>query len=357
MSGTSLDGVDAAILDTDGERIEAFGPTLLEPYSTAERSAIADATAAMLRDDRAGRPCVIDPHIAALVTEVHWRAFQRIAGTADPIDLIAFHGQTLLHRPARQLTLQAGDAARLAALTGIPVIADLRQADLAAGGEGAPLVPIYHRELARRLGLPLPAALLNIGGVANVSWIANDGLRAFDIGPGNGLIDQYMERAGLGSFDKDGALAAVGQADPRALEALLVHPFLALGGPKSLDRFDITLDPVLSLAPADAARTLTAFTAACVAQSVALLPEPPAIWLVCGGGRHNPVLMAELRARLAADVRSCDHVGLRGDFIEAEAMAYLAARHQRGLPTSFPETTGAGRPVVGGRLYPVAGAA
>ena len=346
MSGTSLDGVDAAIIETDGERIDAFGPALLEPYRPEERRAVAQATADLLARERDGAAAGIDPGMNALVTEVHLRAFRRIAARAGPLDLIGFHGQTLLHRPDRRLTLQAGDPAALAAATGLPVVADLRIADLAAGGEGAPLVPIYHQALARRIGLHYPVALLNIGGVANVTWIADAALHAFDIGPGNGLIDQYMERAGLGSFDEDGRLAAAGAVDPAALATLLAHPFLSLSGPKSLDRYDIALDPVLDLAPADAARTLTAFTAACVAESVTLLPRPPAVWLVCGGGRHNPVMMAELRARIGGNLRSCDDVGLRGDFIEAEAMGYLAARRWHRLPTSFPSTTGAPRPMI-----------
>ncbi len=350
MSGTSLDGVDVAILETDGETVEQFGPAIFEPYSPDERAIIQAATDDIVAQDRAWRPIVADPRAVEAVTAAHRRAIDAIRGQGARFDLIGFHGQTMLHRPRRARTLQIGDAAELAAYTNVPVVATLRAADLAGGGEGAPLVPVYHRALYARLGFRGPVAFLNIGGVANVSWIDGDQMIAADVGPGNGLIDQYVQRAGLGLYDCDGRLAAQGRVDDAALENLLAHRFFASGGPRSLDRYDFSLAPVDGLAVADAVATLTAFTVEAIARSMKWLPALPAQWVVCGGGCHNPVIMAGLRRALGVPVEDCAGFGLRGDFIEAEAMAFVAARHRRGLPSTFPATTGVETPTVAGEL-------
>lgn len=356
MSGTSLDGVDAAIIDTDGERIAAFGPTLLRPFTADERAALIAVTQEAVANDAVDRASAACIAAETVIHDVHRRTAEELmAADGGAIDLIGFHGQTVLHRPDRRLTVQLGDAQALADALGVPVVADLRQADIAAGGQGAPLVPIYHAALADRIGAERPAAFLNVGGVANVSWIGADGdMAAFDTGPGNGLIDQIVQQRGLGRYDEGGRLAAAGRVDERALATLLDAPYFRATGPKSLDRYDFPLDAVAALSAADAAATLVAFTARSVALAAQRLPAPPTRWLVCGGGRHNPVLMAALGDALGR-VESTDDHGLRGDFIEAEAMAFLAARSLRGLPITFPGTTGAPAAMTGGVLYRPAG--
>jgi len=352
MSGTSLDGVDAAILETDGEEISGFGAAVLIPFNAAERSTLVAATEDALRWDGKGTVPASFAVAENVVLETHLRA-ARAALDEDggEIDLVGFHGQTVLHRPERQMTVQLGDAEALATELGVPVVADLRQADLAAGGQGAPLVPIYHRALANRIGMPRPTAFLNIGGVANLSWFGDDEeIIAFDTGPGNGMIDLLLQSRGAGRYDEDGRLGAIGVVDRFILDSLLGSPFFRRTGPKSLDRYDFPLAAVERLSLADAAATLTAFTIEAIWIAAASLPAPPKEWIICGGGRHNPTLMRRFSERIGA-WRSADDCGLRGDFVEAEAMGYLAARMRRGLPITFPGSTGVAHPMSGGRLF------
>jgi anhydro-N-acetylmuramic acid kinase len=345
MSGTSLDGVDAAWLETDGERIGAFGPTLTLPYDDrlrADLRRILDLAPTLDPSDRRLKSA------EARLTEYHARAVTALGREAD---LIGFHGQTILHQPDQHRTWQIGDAAELALRTGVSVAFDFRSADVAAGGQGAPLAPVYHKTLAA--DLPKPLAVLNIGGVANVTWIGEDGeLVAFDIGPGNGPLDDWVRRCTGQAFDRDGALARSGQADVSVLNRLLADPYLSRPPPKSLDRLDFASSLATSglsqLSPADGAATLAAFTAAAVA--AAPLPMPPLRWLVAGGGRHNPAIMAALRSRLAAPVDPVEAMGWNGDTLEAQCFGLLAARTHAGLPISFPGTTGVREPTRGGRI-------
>jgi anhydro-N-acetylmuramic acid kinase len=247
--------------------------------------------------------------------------------------------------------VQLGDAALLARGLGIPVAHDFRTADVAAGGEGAPLAPIYHAALARMAGLETPVAVLNLGGVANITLIGADGeMLAYDTGPANGMIDLWVQSKTQARYDVDGELAWRGRRDDAALAALLDHPYFAAPGPKSLDRYDFPLTPVEHLSLEDGAATLTAFTAEAVALAVRAAPERPTMLIACGGGRHNPTLMAALVARCGVPVKAAEDVGWRGDSIEAEAFAYLAARTARGLPISFPGTTGVAQPMTGGMI-------
>ena len=277
--------------------------------------------------------------------------------TRTEIDVIGLHGQTILHRapvdrtaPGR--TWQIGSGRTLSDETRIDVVDQFRQADMAAGGEGAPLAPVYHAALVRTLERDHAVAVLNIGGVANITFVPaggdEKGLVAFDCGPGNGLVDEWVDRhAGL-PMDEDGRLAAQGTVDDAAVRMMALNPYLRRPAPKSLDRYDFKTKPVEGLGLADGAATLTAFTAACVAKSEGLLPSPPGEWIVCGGGRRNPVLMAALAERLSAPVLSAEEAGWAGDDVEAECFAYLAMRSLKGLPLSFPSTTRAPRPMTGG---------
>ncbi len=348
MSGTSLDGIDAALVRTDGRRIEGFGVAATFPYADGVREG--------LRRLLGRRPAEVAESGAIIndMTRAHVAAVRELLKIADlppgEVGVIGFHGHTVLHEPAERRTIQVGDAALLAAETGIRVIADLRAADVAAGGEGAPFAPLFHRAMA--VGLAKPLAVLNLGGVGNVTWISpDDAVIAFDTGPANAPLNDWVGRHTGRAMDENGQLARAGTVDQARLEAMLANPYFNRPPPKSLDREDFTAAPADGLSLEDGAATLTAFTAAAVAAQVRLLPEPPARWLVTGGGRHNPVLMAELRRRLGAPVEPVEAVGWHGDALEAQAFGFLAVRSLSGLPLSLPSTTGVGEPTSGGVLF------
>lgn len=358
MSGTSLDGVDAAILKTDGASVVEPGAAHFRPYGRDLKVFIRRAVKAALegRDGAAdiGKAAgeVTAAHAAAVIELLEKAGLKRTA-----IDVIGMHGQTILHRPKRSpesagRTWQIGDGRTLAEETRIDVVCDFRSADIAEGGEGAPFAPVYHAALVRALQRERAVGVLNIGGVANVTFVPPGGgdldLFAFDCGPGNGLVDQWVDLKTGEPMDKDGALALSGKVHSDILRMMLLNPYLRRRPPKSLDRYDFKLDPVLHLSAADGAATLTAFTAACVRASVAHLPVEPGAWIVAGGGRRNPAMMGALTKALQSDVRTAEAVGWRGDYLEAECFAYLAVRSLRKLPLSFPRTTRVPRPVRGG---------
>jgi anhydro-N-acetylmuramic acid kinase len=345
MSGTSLDGIDAALIETDGEGHIIRQAFLTEPYAEDLRGLL--------------RGCLNRPYEQAREAEremtfAHVRIVQKLLASQDlaakDIDLIGFHGQTISHDPSRKHTCQIGDGALLAALTGIRVINDFRTADVLAGGQGAPLVPVYHQALASGLGKPL--AFLNIGGVANVTYIG-DQVMAFDTGAGNALIDDWVLTHKGEKYDRDGNLAAAGQVHEDILKQWMAHPFFSAKPPKSLDRNSFNVSTCKGLSPEDGAATLTAFTVAGILRALDYMPQKPKEWIVAGGGRLNKNIMAQLREKLAVPVRPIEDIGLDGDAIEAEAFAYMAVRSFRGLPISFPGTTGVPVPMVGGRLNQV----
>lgn len=349
MSGTSLDGVDAAAVETDGVTISGFGESAYRPYSRDEQAVLRAALGRWPGQDGVAPA-------ARLVEDAH----AQLLSEFDGIDLIGFHGQTLAHDPAGGRTHQAGDGARLAGLLGRPVVWDFRSADMRLGGQGAPLAPFFHFACAKFIGADAPLAFLNLGGVGNLTWIdparpapeAEGALLAFDTGPANApLNDLMMERRGL-PFDEGGALAAQGKVVDGALELFLDEGYFLKMPPKSLDRddFSLMLDLVRELDDADAAATMTAMAAAAVMQGMQFCPAPPERLLVTGGGRHNPVLMEMLAVGLDCPVQPVEAVGLDGDMLEAQAFAYLAVRVARGLPTSCPSTTGVRAAVGGGEI-------
>ena len=353
MSGTSLDGVDAAVVETDGHRIFGFGPSGYRPYTKAER---ADLRAAL---GHWHGPLV--DKAAELVTIAHAEALSEF----DEVDLIGFHGQTLAHEPRGRGTLQVGDGRGLAQALGVPVVWDFRSDDVAMGGEGAPLAPFFHFACAKWIGATEPLCFLNLGGVGNLTYVDPSfdtperpgALLAFDTGPANAPVDDLMQaRFGL-PMDRDGAMAKGGAVETGALELFLAESYFNRMPPKSLDRNDFAemIELVKELEDADAVATLTGMCAAGVAQGMEHCPKPPARVLVTGGGRHNPVLMEMLRVSLDCPVEPVEAVGLDGDMLEAQAFAYLAVRVARGLPTSCPGTTGVKALVGGGVVSMVPG--
>ena len=359
MTGTSLDAVDMAVLETDGEAIQAFGPAGERKLSEATRDLMLEATRQALRWPRGEPEPPVFAEAARAGAEEHFAAAESFLSSVGlnwrDFDLIGMHGQTVLHeRPSAGAvgrTVQLGDADLLARRSGVAVAYDFRTADVAAGGEGAPLAPIYHLARARASGLAPPVAVVNVGGVANVTFIRTDGeIAAFDTGPGNGMIDLLVQARTEARFDDGGRLAAAGRPDEAVLERLLAYPYFSASAPKSLDRHDFPLSEVDGLSLEDAAATLTAFAAGAVLRGFELMGETPSEVVVCGGGRLNPELMRALRRRLCCAVTPAESHGWRGDAIEAEAFAYLAARTARGLPISFPKTTGVAAPITGGRI-------
>ncbi len=357
MSGTSLDGVDVALIETDGEQIAGFGPTGYRPYTAAEQALLRQALqeGAGLTD-RAARPGVL-AEADAFVTRVHAETVEEFLATEHidkaAIAIVGFHGQTVLHRPAARLTVQIGDGAALARRLGLAVAYDFRAADVAAGGQGAPLVPVFHQALARDLDRPHPIAVLNVGGVANVTFVDGGDPVACDTGPGNALIDDFMRARTGAPLDRDGDQAAKGRVDEAFVERVLEHGFFKQPCPKSLDRnaFAFANIGLPDFSIADGAATLSALTAASVACVVPHLPAPPRAWIVAGGGARNPTLMRMLAERLEpATVETADAVGWSSQSIEAQAFAYLAVRCLRGLPITFPATTGVAQPMRGGIL-------
>jgi anhydro-N-acetylmuramic acid kinase len=352
MSGTSLDGVDVALITTDGESIASFGPIAFRPYTPPERELLRRAlTDAVALADRNARPGALK-EAEALVTEAHAQAAERFLrdnALGTDIAVVGFHGQTVLHRPDAGLSVQLGDGRELARRLSLPVVFDFRAADVAAGGQGAPLVPVFHRALVDRVDRPGPTAVLNVGGVANLTYLdGSEAMIAFDTGPGNALIDDFMLARTGKAHDEGGVMAAGGQVDRKLVAGLLTHPFFRLPFPKSLDRNAFSVD-VSGHSLADGAATLTALTAAAVTRSRDLLPRAPRTWIVAGGGARNATLMGMLVARLApATVVTAHAVGWSADALEAQAFAYLAVRTLRGLPITFPTTTGVARPMTGG---------
>ena len=343
MSGTSLDGIDVALIESDGDKQVATGPWLTAPYDGALREA--------LRSTLGGKGPTAD--VERRLTEAHADAIHRLVERhgIDGVELIGFHGHTILHEPAQRRTWQLGDGALLARLTGIDVVGDFRSADVAAGGEGAPFAPVFHAALGASLERPL--AVVNIGGVANVTWIGEetDALVAFDTGPGNALIDDWVRVHTGEAADYDGALAGAGKVDEAQVTRFLQHPFFTRKPPKSLDRDDFAAFKLDGLTTEDGAATLSAITAAAIARALKHFPAPARRVLVTGGGRHNPVLMQMLATRLGLPVAPVEAVGWEGDAIEAQAFAYLALRARAGLPLSFPGTTGVPAPLTGGVLF------
>jgi anhydro-N-acetylmuramic acid kinase len=343
MSGTSLDGIDVAALESDGEADVRTGPALTIPYPPAFRERLR-ALLGGVGDVAA---------VEAELTRLHAAAVAAF-GARHPevrVELIGFHGHTILHEPENRRTWQIGDGALLARLAGCNVVADFRGADVAAGGEGAPLAPLYHAALAA--GLAKPLAVLNLGGVGNVTWIGEDAgdILAFDTGPGNAMLDDWVRRHTGQAADLGGALAGAGRVSPDHVARFLAAPYFARQPPKSLDRDAFTAFVPDGLSPADGAATLTEMTAAAVATARAHLPRPAREFLVTGGGRHNPAMMGALSRLLGVAVRPVEAVGWDGDALEAQAFAYLAIRSVRGLPLSLPTTTGAPRPMRGGKLF------
>lgn len=354
MSGTSMDGIDVALIRTDGQMQVVRGPAMHFPYTPEQRGmikqAIQDARLCAQARDRPGRLADVEREL----TELHGAAVSAFLRKQeidrDDIDLVSLHGQTVAHRPDEKLTVQLGDGRFFAELVRRPVVHNLRQNDMAHGGHGAPLAPAYHAALVNDIP-DRPIVIVNIGGVSNVTWIDRTGtLLSFDSGPGNAMLDDWMTLKAGQAMDTGGAMASKGRVCDVALHALLDNPFFKMKPPKSLDRNAFDAAPVLELSLEDGAATLVAFAVQSITQAAAWFPEPPQRWVITGGGRYNAYMMARLSDDLAAPVAAAETHGLDGDSVEAEAWAYLGVRAALGLPITFPGTTGVAQPLTGGEF-------
>ncbi len=358
MSGTSLDGIDAALVTSDGTSMLEFGNSKHFPYHNEERHILRQSLDLALDiaqaggdwDDKASWPDILN-QAEKIITYKHIAAVQEMKKANPHIALIGFHGQTVLHNPTQKRTIQIGDAQKLARATGISVIGDMRQADIKAGGQGAPLVPLFHQALCENEDTPM--AVINIGGVANLTFIDADSVIAFDTGPGNALIDDWAQRYFSLPYDKAGAIARRGTIDDNIVSAFMAHPYFETPPPKSLDRLDFANALNMQhLSAEDGLATLTACTAASIAAAFRHLPILPDKVILCGGGRHNDYLQELLRARLSCEAINCDRLGWHGDMLEAQAFSWLAIRCLYKLPISLPSTTGVSQPMTGGIIYP-----
>ena len=358
MSGTSRDGIDAAIVRTDGISILERGPSATATYSEDFRARLSSLIAGI------GDVSEVESELTTQHADLVNKLIEENNLANSEIDIIGFHGHTILHAPNEHRTDQIGDGALLSKMTGIAVVNDLRSADVAAGGQGAPLAPAYHWALARNL--PKPVAILNLGGVANITWIGEDHsnsevnevggdlipqIWAFDTGPGIALLDDWVAEHIGARFDRDGELASAGSVNLSVLERLLRNPYFSLNPPKSLDRDAFSLEPLQELSPQDGAATLVAFTAQAVCEAAHRLPFEPLRWLVTGGGRYNKVMMDELATRLGRTVEPVEVAGWDGNVLEAEAFAFLAVRAVKQWPLSWPTTTGVAHPCLGGVVH------
>lgn len=361
MSGTSMDGVDAALVYTDGVRVERLGPSLTLPYSSEMREALKEAiriaSASAIPVDTPAEIKLIEQELTDWHADAVYELLSVTGQKSETVDMIGFHGQTISHRPERGWTWQIGDGGRLAGQTGIKVINDFRSADMAAGGEGAPLVPIYHAAMFARAQRHKTVAVLNLGGVANVTWLSFEDsetepkMLAFDTGPGNAVLDDWAQLHTNQNYDENGNLSARGISHEEVVMGMMATSYFDDPPPKSLDRDDFNTQAVRGLSAEDGAATLADFIVESVVAAQSHFPLPPEAWYVCGGGRHNATLMRRLRRRMPVLVDPVEVLGMRGDALEAEAFAYLAVRSERGLASSFPQTTGCERPTVGGTAH------
>nr|WP_269812736.1 anhydro-N-acetylmuramic acid kinase [Aurantimonas marina] len=360
MSGTSLDGIDVALLDTDGDGLVKRGPARVYNYDVGFRRRLAEgletAKSIIRQTDRPGDLQVLEAEVTRRHAEAVRRFFADCGIDPATVDIIGFHGQTVLHRPDKALTVQLGDGGLLADLLHLPVVFDMRANDMTQGGQGAPLVPAYHASLAKNLLAEyrdLPVVFVNIGGISNVTYL--DGEHdpiAFDSGPGNALLDQWLDREAGIPFDQNGAIASEGGILTALSERYLSADFFARAAPKSLDRFDFAVPPPRTGSLEDVARTLCFVSAQAILKAAAHFPEPPKLWIVCGGGRRHPAIMDDLRDGAAPHARvvTAEEAGFDGDAMEAEAWAYLAVRSLDGRPLTWPTTTGCREPSSGGSL-------
>ena len=355
MSGTSMDGIDAALLDTNGEELVQAKAHAFYPYNKQDKHYLQKALEAghLWHTHEKPPPAVAKAHHH--LTQKHIEAVQQFLRhhnlKAHHCDAIGFHGHTITHRPREGRCEQIGDGHHLASKTGIPVVGNFRQNDMQHGGQGAPLVPVYHRAIATQL-TPRPMAFVNIGGITNITWLGDKGeMLAFDTGPGNALLDQWMVQHHGKFMDKDGLLSRQGTVDEVWLKAFMNHPYFQKAPPKSLDRLTFPFHLCHNLKKSSAPITLAQIPALGLKRACAHVPLSPRLWIICGGGRHNPAIMRAIKNTLSGTVMTAEEKGLKGDTIEAQAFAYLAVRSLRGLPLTYPSTTGVHAPVGGGVVY------
>ena len=349
MTGTSMDGIDISLVQTNGLELKRLNKNYFYEYSFDTKKKLMD----ILKEDiiyNLKRKKYLDEFI----TNEHYLALKDL-DVVKTCDLIGFHGQTIYHDPENKISVQLGDPKLLAKMLNKNIVFDFRSNDLASGGQGAPLAPIYHKFIIEELNLELPSCILNIGGVSNLTYWDGEKLIGFDTGPGNALMDDYMSTLFNKNFDKDGHLASKGTPIEKEIKKFLKHDFFQKLPPKSLDRLSF-IDTYKELIKKkysfyDIMATLAEFTAESIAVSLEVLPKKIDNILITGGGHRNIHLMSSLKNKLKLKFFNEKQLGLKFDYIEAELIAYLSARSIYKLPLTFPSTTGVLKPTSGGKLY------
>ncbi len=354
MSGTSMDGVDLALIESNGKEVIKRDSDFLhlryeQDFKTRLRSLI-------YKDPSLSQIKEIENELTLIHADLVNQFLKKNKIKPSEIDVIGFHGHTVLHSPQKQITWQIGNAHLLAHKTGINVVADFRSRDVMLGGQGAPLVPIYHFYLFH--DQPRPTAALNIGGISNITYFGGDEntIEAFDVCFGNAPFDDLMKEKFGQDFDENGKLSKSGHADFIIADHILQNKIFRSKPPKSFDRDDFinVLAPITHLKVEDALATFAYMHARAVAINLDFLPAKPKEIFVCGGGRKNSAIIDEMKKWLTGiDVKATEEIGINGDSVEAEAFAFLAIRSLLDLPISFKNTTGTAAPSCGGVLYKI----
>lgn len=351
MSGTSMDGINGSIVKTDGEKITRMGINEKVSFNKNTKLLFDNELKNNNFHDKS-----INPDLISAITLDHARLVKKIIKTHKITpDYVGFHGQTLYHDPSSKISLQIGNPKLLANITKIKVIADFRSNDIANGGEGAPLAPIYHKNIIDSLNLIKPSCLINIGGITNTTYWDGQNLIGFDVGPGNHFLDKFCQENLYLKYDKGGNIASKGLEIKKITNQFLKDPYFTLSYPKSLDKLHFNKIyeniKINNYASADLLNSLTSVVSKSIIQSLNMFPRKVKLLIIMGGGSYNNFLVDSIRNSFSGITKTADEIGLNGDFIETELISFLAARYLNRLPTTFPSTTGVKKPTIGGQLY------
>ena len=349
MTGTSMDGIDISLVKTNGKDLIRLNKNYFYRYSNKTK----DFLLSILNKDikvNLERKKYLDQ----IITDEHYKALKNL-DIVNKSDLIGFHGQTIYHNPNIKTSIQLGDPKKLAKMLNKNVVFDFRSNDIQLGGQGAPLAPVYHQFIIESLNLELPSCILNIGGVANLTFWDGKTLIGFDTGPGNALMDNYIKTTSNKYFDKDGIIASKGLPNKKIIKKFINNSFFRKCPPKSLDRnsfIDFYNELInINLSVPNTMATLAELTIESIVIALNFLPEKINNILVTGGGCRNNYLMKQLKDRLNINFINENEIDIKFDYIESELIAFLSARSLYNLPFTFPTTTGISEMSSGGKVY------
>ena len=349
MTGTSMDGIDISLVQTNGKKLKRLNKNYFYKYDQSTKKKLMN----ILKQD-INFSLKKKKYLDEFITNEHYFALKDL-NIVNECDLIGFHGQTIYHNPQKNISIQLGDPKKLSKILNKNVVFDFRTQDILLGGQGAPLAPIYHKYIIEQFDMTLPTCILNIGGISNITYWDGYNLIGFDTGPGNALMDDYIFSVMNKDFDEDGVVASSGYPIVSEIKKFLENTFFERLPPKSLDRgaFTNTYNNLIkkNFLFRDIMATLAEFTVETVAIGIDRLPKKVNNILVTGGGCKNVHLMKRLKERLKINFTYESQLGLDFNYVEAELIAYLSARSIYKLPFTFPSTTGVSKPLSGGKMY------